>query len=206
VWNPALESGWALGVENIVLEPWNIRAHDHDQQGNEDTVECYAVTVDAGVFENAHSAGLAEPDVPELAHDERDVPSSICLQGCILYDEWRHLGSKSCGTRSNTQGTLLKGVQKSRNAHRGTCGAPQNSQSKYIQTEQGPSKLWQHSKSSRTAACAAPHIEHKHSSAQLKAFLLHFLHLMHASLICKPNQCLGDAGRHLRLSQNSTNT
>jgi hypothetical protein len=89
--HPALEAGRAADIEDVILEPWYVRGNNHDGQGYENAVECDAVFVDAGVLDNAHSAGLHKPYVPELTHDERDVPGSVCLQ------EQVNVGSRSIG-------------------------------------------------------------------------------------------------------------
>ena len=79
VGHPSLDSWWVCGEEHIVLEPWNVSADDHDTEGHSYTIEGGAVGVQSRVLEDGDPTSLCEPDVPELAHDQGDVPCSVCL-------------------------------------------------------------------------------------------------------------------------------
>ena len=49
------------------------------------------------MLENRDTTSLAEPDVPELAHDQGDVPGSICLRKipCVTATLWAQQGNKN---------------------------------------------------------------------------------------------------------------
>jgi hypothetical protein len=76
---PCLQAWRVCSEEHIVLEPGHIRAHYHDCERDKDAIEGDTIVHHSWVLENGNAAGLAEPDVPELAHDQCDVPCRIGL-------------------------------------------------------------------------------------------------------------------------------
>jgi hypothetical protein len=67
------------------LQPWHIstEAHNTDRDGH--AIDGDAVLVHAMVLEDGHSPRFANPDVPELAHDQRYVPCRVSLHITFLY-------------------------------------------------------------------------------------------------------------------------
>lgn len=69
VGHPGLQGRGVGSVEHVVLEPGDVCADNHDHERDADTVVGGTVLEDSGMLEDGYTAGLAEPDVPELAHD-----------------------------------------------------------------------------------------------------------------------------------------